>query len=275
MKYANINQKKRDRGTSIRAVLVILVLLTSFALPTLRPPVSQAQASGTVVGRGDNNFGQATPPAGLSGVTAIKAGVIYSLALKSDGTVVGWGDNSEGQATPPAGLTGVTAISAGGGFAISSGHSLALKSDGTVVGWGDNSSGQATPPAGLSGVMAISAGGAHSLALKSDGTVVAWGNNDFGQLDIPAGLSGVVAISAGGEHSLALLSAFDLDDLIALVNGLNIHQGIQNSLRAKLNAANAALAANDTATACTKLADFINECNAQSARNSAWSRPTN
>ena len=182
MKYANINHNKRDRGTSIRAVLVILVLLTSFALPTLRPPVSQAQASGTVVGWGDNNFGQATPPAGLSGVTAIKAGAIYSLALKSDGTVVSWGDNSSGQATPP------------------------------------------------------------------------------------AGLGGVVAISAGGEHSLALVSAFDLDDLIALVNGLNIHQGIQNSLRAKLNAANAALAANDTATACTKLADFINECNAQSGK---------
>ena len=177
MKYANINHNKRDRGTSIRAVLLILALVTSFALPTLRPPVSQAQASGTVVGWGNNDFGQLDIPASLSGVMAISAGTLHSLALKADGTVVGWGDNSEGQATPPAGLTGVTAISAGGGFDLLDGHSLALKSDGTVVGWGDNSEGQATPPAGLSGVVAISAGIEHSLALKSDGTVVGWGSN--------------------------------------------------------------------------------------------------
>jgi hypothetical protein len=75
-----------------------------------------------------------------------------------------------------------------------------------------------------------------------------------------------VAISASFRYSLALVSAFDIDDLIALVNGLNIHQGIQNSLLAKLNAAAAALAADNTATACTKLQDFINECNAQSGK---------
>ena len=39
---------------------------------------------------GDNSEGQATVPAGLSGVTAIAAGGFHSLALKSDGTVVGW-----------------------------------------------------------------------------------------------------------------------------------------------------------------------------------------
>jgi len=143
MRYANRIHNKHDRRISIRALLLMLALMTSIALPTLRPPVSQAQASGTVVG---------------------------------------------------------------------------------------------------------------------------WGNNDLGQLDIPAGLSGVVAISAGGGHSLALMSTFDLDDLIALVNGLNIHQGIQNSLLAKLNAAAGALAADNTATACTKLSDFINECEAQSGK---------
>jgi len=52
----------------------------------------------------------------------------------------------------------------------------------------------------------------------------------------------------------------------SLVNGLNINQGIQSSLLAKLNAAAAALAADNTATACTKLQDFINECNAQSGK---------
>jgi hypothetical protein len=46
-------------------------------------------------------------------VTAIAAGTNHSLALKSDGTVVAWGDNDSGQATVPAGLSGVVAIAAG------------------------------------------------------------------------------------------------------------------------------------------------------------------
>jgi uncharacterized protein (TIGR03437 family) len=154
-----------------------------------------------VVGWGNNDDGQATTPAGLSGVVAISGGGAHSLALTSDGTVVGWGWNDNGQATPPAGLSGVVAISGGGAY------SVALKSDGTVIGWGANNYGQTTPPAGLSGVVAIAAGGFHSLALTSDGTVVGWGDNSFGETTTPAGLSGVVAIAAGKVHSLALIGA--------------------------------------------------------------------
>ena len=40
------------------------------------------------------------------------------VALKSDGTVVAWGDNFAGKATPPAGLSGVTAIAAGGNHSV-------------------------------------------------------------------------------------------------------------------------------------------------------------
>jgi hypothetical protein len=47
--------------------------------------------------------GAATPPAGLSGVTAIGVGYFRGLALESDGTVVGWGDDYCGRTTPPAG----------------------------------------------------------------------------------------------------------------------------------------------------------------------------
>lgn len=57
----------------------------------------------------------------------IAAGILHSLALKSDGTVVGWGNGSGG--TIPPGLESVVSIAAGD-------HSLALKSDGTVVAWG-------------------------------------------------------------------------------------------------------------------------------------------
>jgi alpha-tubulin suppressor-like RCC1 family protein len=34
---------------------------------------------------------QCNVPVGLSGVTAIAAGTVHNLALKSDGTVVAWG----------------------------------------------------------------------------------------------------------------------------------------------------------------------------------------
>ena len=154
------------------------------------------KSDGTVVAWGELGY----PPTGLSGVTAIAAGDTHNLALKSDGTVVAWGNNSRGQTSIPAGLSGVTAIATG------TSHSLALKSDGTVVAWGDNNSGQAAIPTGLSGVTAIAAGGNYSLALKSDGTVTAWGSNDGGQTAIPAGLSGITAIAAGDQHCLALKS---------------------------------------------------------------------
>jgi Regulator of chromosome condensation (RCC1) repeat/F5/8 type C domain len=155
------------------------------------------KSDGTVVGWGHS---KATPPAGLTGVTAITAGGNHSLALKSDGTVVGWGSNDNGQITPPAGLVGVISVDAGHA------HSLALKSDGTVVGWGLNNYDQIIIPAGLSGVIAIAAGYIDNIALKSDGTVVGWGGNSYGLTTIPAGLSGVTAISLGHEHCLALKS---------------------------------------------------------------------
>jgi len=94
-------------------------------------------------------WGDGTPtaemPAGLSGVTAIAAGLGSQnvLALKDDGTVVGWGSNSYGRIDIPADLSGVVAISAGSTYA------LALKNDGSVVGWGSNSSGMLAPQTGM------------------------------------------------------------------------------------------------------------------------------
>ena len=49
---------------------------------------------------------------------AIAAGTYHTVALQGDGTVVAWGDNSYGQATMPAGLTGVVAIAAGSGDTV-------------------------------------------------------------------------------------------------------------------------------------------------------------
>jgi|GEM_PF-3245192 len=180
------------------AALFALGLLTVWAGPLAAP--AAAASTGSVAAWGSDSVGQTDVPAGLSGVSAIAAGIGFSLALKSDGTVVAWGTDSAGQTNVPTSLSGVTAIAAGW-F-----HALALKSNGTVVAWGDNTYGQGAVPTGLSGVTAIAAGDEHSLALKSDGTVIAWGTNGSGQTSVPTGLSGVIAIAAGGFHNLALKS---------------------------------------------------------------------
>jgi len=152
---------------------------------------------------------QTSPPAGLSGVTAIAAGggVVFGVALKSNGTVAVWGDNQYGQTDVPSNLTDgsviVTAIAAGWG------HILALKSDGSVVSWGTTFQGESTVPAGLTGVIAIAAGNFHSFALKSDGTVVGWGQDASNVIStIPADLSGATALAIS-ENGTAL----------ALING--------------------------------------------------------
>ena len=134
------------------------------------------KSDGTVVGWGDNTYGQATTPSVLDGVVAVAAGAFHSLALKSNSTVIGWGYNKYGQ------TTGVPTTS------------LPYSATGQVM-----IAGQV-----LSNVVAIAAGVNHSLALKTDGSVVGWGYNYYGETSVPAGVSNVVAIAAGQYQSLAI-----------------------------------------------------------------------
>lgn len=159
---------------------------------------SALRRDGTVVAWGWNFMGVSTVPAGLSNVTAVSGGGLHTIALKSDGNIVGWGSDIWGQATAPRSVSRAVAIAAGYSY------SLALREDGTVIGWGDNSYGQISMPSGLSNVVAIAAGHLHNLALKADGTVVSWGRNEAGERNVPPGLSNVIAVAAGGNHSLAL-----------------------------------------------------------------------
>jgi len=175
--------------SSLNAVTAISAGLHSLAL----------KADGTVAAWGNNESGQTTVPAGLSGVIAVAAGESHSLALKADGSVAGWGLNTQGQITIPAGLGPVKAIAAGA-F-----HSLALKTDGTVAVWGLNTFGQLNIPAGTTEVIAVRAGAHHSFALKADGSVVTWGRNIPGTLALPVNFSAASSLGGGVLHSLALV----------------------------------------------------------------------
>ena len=174
----------------------MVAVATSASLGAAAPSQTPTTSTGSIVGWGWDNLGQATPPAG-DDYAAIAGGHYHSVALKADGSLVAWGSGSWGQTPAPPGDDYV---------AIASGtyHGLALKTDGSIVGWGWNTNGQATPPAG-NDYVALAAGQAHSLALKADGSLVGWGNNFFGQASPPAGHD-YVAIASGTYHGLALRS---------------------------------------------------------------------
>src|SRR5205823_1059631 len=126
-KESEIKLSMRQRSLRLCAVIVLTVGLLFSA------GAASATAAGKPVAWGCEGFGvdsQCGVPGGLSGVTAIAAGDVHSLALKGDGTVVAWGcvgPGNFGQCSVPSGLSGVTAVAAAWS------HSLALKGDGTVV----------------------------------------------------------------------------------------------------------------------------------------------
>ena len=166
------------------------------------------KSDGTVAAWGDSTDGKTTPPAGLSGVTAISSHGNHVLALKDDGTVVAWGNNSDGQCTVPAGLSNVVAIGTG------QYHSIAVKSDGTVVVWGATAA--TSVPAGLTGVVEGTGGYNNVLALNASGTLQVWGYN-AAALAIPDGVLNVVDGDAGGGYFVALRdSSSDVAPAVAI-----------------------------------------------------------
>jgi hypothetical protein len=163
------------------------------------------QGDGTVLSiNGSTNEGTPTPIAGLSNVTAIASGWVFSLALEANGSVWSWTPGATPvQVVLPAGKK-ATAIAVGNGE-YSLGDGLVLLEDGSVWAWGENEYGQvgngeageqpvttpvqviAPPAPGAPRVTAITAGSPTSYALFSDGSFEAWGANGGGQLGLGNG----------------------------------------------------------------------------------------
>ena len=160
-------------------------------------------------------FGDAPNIWPLTGVKAVAASDVHTIALKTDGTVWSWGGNSAGQlglgntatrrtAARVLVLNDVQAITARGASSSldssASPRNLAQRSDGSLWGWGDNTycelgetttdlgSAVSTPVrlANLSNlgvsVSDIAQGDYHGIARKSDGAAWTWGRNHQGQL---------------------------------------------------------------------------------------------
>lgn len=70
----------------------------------------------------------------------------------------------------------------------------------------------------------------------------------------------------GVSFQVPAVTEDQIDDLITLIGSFNLPPGTANSLVTKLQAALAAINSSDTATACSSLTAFTNECAAQSGK---------
>ncbi len=170
---------------------------------------------GSIECRGNNDKGQATPPAGtflqvVAGAEHTCAQVQVLADRTKNGAWVCWGDNTYGQAPPSFGVSyDVTAGSR---------HTCYTDSNDKIICVGDNSLGQTSAPTVAAGytVGALSAGRNHTCALVTvdntipvDGTmagVTCWGDNSLGQSTPPTDVVATIHpefLASGGDHTCA------------------------------------------------------------------------
>ena len=162
------------------------------------------RADGTVVCRGDNEYGKSSPPKDERFIS-ISNSHNHTCGLREDGIAVCWGDDEYGQASPPEDER-FTSKSIGGR------HTCGLRSDGIAVCWGADYYGQTSPPE-HERFTSISSNFEHSCGLRNDGYIVCWGRRVSSPQD-----GGFTSISSGWSHTCGLR-----DDGVAVCWGPNLH----------------------------------------------------
>jgi alpha-tubulin suppressor-like RCC1 family protein len=199
------------------------------------------------------HHGNDDPDILLTDTVSVSAGMLHSLAVKSDGTLWAWGENRFGQLGDgtrtvrklPVFVMNDVVFACAGTY-----HSIAIKSDHTLWTWGlipdviiDAGSAQSEVPQTkpvmfMSDVKSAAAGELHSLAVKTDGTLWAWGKNFYGQLgdgtDVNKKfpemiMTDVEEVSAGVRYSLCRktdgsIYAWGLNESYELGDGTDINR---------------------------------------------------
>jgi hypothetical protein len=205
------------RRSVVGSLVIVALAVTAWSAVAQAGPIPTPVPTGSVVGWGHDQVGQASPPDAVNGVagtaTEVAAGYYTSCAIQAGtGNVVCWGNDYSGQATPPDAVNGAsgtaTDIAAGGP------HSCAIQAGtGEVVCWGSDRLGQATPPDAVNGVSGtatdIGAGFQHSCAIQAGtGNVVCWGDDGSGRATPPDAVNGVSGtatdIAMGYGHNCAI-----------------------------------------------------------------------
>ena len=162
----------------------------------------------------------------------VSAGLVHTMAIRSDGTLWGWGDNQKDQIGVGSSNSRRTPTQVGGDtnwafVSAGTSHTVAIRRDGSLWAWGNNGSGQIGDNTTTSrrsptrigfeyNWASASAGMGHTVAIRTDGSLWIWGDNRAGQLgDGSIGTLRVspyrigtatdwVHVSAGADHTVAI-----------------------------------------------------------------------
>lgn len=148
-------------------------------------------ADGSVRCWGDDEDGEATPPAG--GFVDLTASSFNACGIREDTSLECWGSNELGMSTPPGGM---------GWVAVDAGYATvcALNEDGTIVCWGADSDERTAVPPGT--YTALSLGQSVGCGLRDSGELICWGSPVYEVNTPPAGRYTGVAV---GWHAACAL----------------------------------------------------------------------